>query len=114
MAFREEPPPKGIEVGSTIVVKIHLGIDPFFYFESLHKLPQMPGLIYGWKVKEILLDKTPYVEVAPKYLVRDKSKVQFDVIQGTDAWSDFDGLAEYVLLCEVEDEVPTYNLGPGI
>src|SRR5690348_5160257 len=53
MAFREEKSPNHAAVGSFVEGEIYLGIDPFFYFEYLHRIPGIPVLTYDWLVRGI-------------------------------------------------------------
>lgn len=58
LAFHQDSPPqdsrpKEIKIGSFIAGEIYLGIDPFFYFESLFKMIGMPPLIYTWQVNRV-------------------------------------------------------------
>jgi hypothetical protein len=44
LAYRDQPPPPGIRAGSTIRTRVSLGVDPFFYFETLAPNPLWPDL----------------------------------------------------------------------
>jgi hypothetical protein len=95
---------------------IYLGIDPFFYFERLYNIPGIPELIYTWKIEEIGIETAPFIEwpnpsIAGKYFIRDESKLRRVSIAQTDAWSDDDGNADYLLTCRLMDELPTRCLG---
>ena len=46
MAFQEKPLPEHVRVGSWVEGEVYLGIDPFFYFEHLHRLDGMPPLAF--------------------------------------------------------------------
>lgn len=59
MAFQEIEPPKFTAKDIWVEGEIYLGIDPFFYFEYLNKVPDMPCLTYDFKIEEILLETTP-------------------------------------------------------
>ena len=102
-AFQESKPPAGTQVGSFVTAKIHLGIDPFFYFEYLHSLPNMPSLMYSWNINSISQQTAPFVETREpsgrKVLIRDAMKLGYKLISKTDAWKDDNGNAEYVLRC---------------
>jgi hypothetical protein len=52
LIFREQIG-KIFEVGSYVTGQITLGVDPFFYFEELNKIPDVPSLIYTWKIETI-------------------------------------------------------------
>jgi hypothetical protein len=103
-AFQESEPPEGMSVGSFVAAEIYLGIDPFFYFEYLHKLPGIPPLIYSWRVNSIGQQTAPFIEArqpsGQKLLIRDEKKVGYRTISQTDAWKDDGGNAEYILTCE--------------
>lgn len=105
-AFNEEKPPAGLAVGDMIRGRAYLGIDPFFYFERLHKRVSMPPLIYTWKVTGIGRQTAPFVPAGPRLLVRDASKLGWEAIEQTDAWSDDGGHAHYVLTCELLPDAP--------
>jgi hypothetical protein len=112
-AFQESKPPEGISIGDFVVAKIHLGIDPFFYFERLFALPKMPALIYSWKINAIGQQTAPLIEShepsGQKTLIRDEKKVGYSVIAKTDAWKDDGGHAEYVLTCTLQDVQPKFE-----
>jgi hypothetical protein len=52
-----------------------LGVDPFFYFERLSKISEIPPLIYSWKILSILIETTPFIEIAAKSGFLSGSKV---------------------------------------
>ena len=62
LAFREGHPPDGIRPGVTVAGELCLGVDPFFYFERLAKLPNIPPLIYEWRIDAIAMKTAPFVE----------------------------------------------------
>ena len=84
--------------------EIYLGIDPFFYFEDLHKLPGMPALQYDWRIERILLETTPWLSTkrpeGGTLMERDKTKESFREVERTDAWQDDEGRGSYELECE--------------
>jgi hypothetical protein len=103
-AFQESKPPPGISLGTFVKATIHLGIDPFFYFEGLNKLPRVPALIYTWKINSIGRQTAPFIEShdpsGRKILLRDEEKLRYEDVMKTDAWKDDDdGNSEYVLSC---------------
>jgi hypothetical protein len=112
-AFRESKPPETISVGSFISAEIYLGIDPFFYFERLHKLPKIPPLIYSWKITSIDQQTAPFIEArAPsgqRLLVRDEKKLGYKSMKKTDAWKDDGGRGEYVLRCNLLSVPAKFN-----
>lgn len=112
-AFQESKPPEGISVGSFVAAEIYLGIDPFFYFERLDRLPKIPALIYSWKINGIAQQTAPFIETrepsGQKLLVRDEKKFGYRAIAKTDAWKDDGGNAEYVLTCSLLDVQPKFE-----
>jgi hypothetical protein len=104
--FNEHKPPQGLAVGDVVAGDAYLGVDPFFYFERLGKRPSMPPLIYTWQVLEIARQTAPFISAGPRLLVRDSSRLGWEGIERTDAWSDDGGSAEYVLRCALLPEVP--------
>jgi hypothetical protein len=103
VTFQETPPPSHAIVGKWVVGEINLGIDPFFYFEYLHRIEGMPCLSYPWMVRKIFRETTPWIEVtndAGTYTARDQPREAFVPIHETKAWEDDDGNANYVLVCE--------------
>jgi hypothetical protein len=52
-----------LKAGTRIRTTPSLGVDPFFYFERLAKIVRVPPLIYSWKIRSILRQTAPYVEV---------------------------------------------------
>ena len=112
-AFQESTAPGGIITGSFVTADIHLGIDPFFYFERLHALPKMPPLIYSWKIHSIGQQTAPFIETraasGQKVLIRDEKALGYRPIAKTDAWKDDGGHAEYVLTCAHLDIPPKFE-----
>jgi hypothetical protein len=104
LAYQEGRPPANARVGSRIAGDIYLGIDPFFYFESLSALPCMPSLYRQWYVRSILLETTPWLETMDEtgrlQRTRDASNVSCVEVSATDAWNHDEGHGHYVLDCE--------------
>jgi hypothetical protein len=96
--------------------QLHLGIDPFFYFERLSKIPGVPPLVYSWRIASILQQTAPFVEstaasgphVGRPIMVRDPSKLGYKEIQKTNAWEDDNGFGEYVMRCELLPNDPKH------
>src|SRR5207302_7629404 len=61
-AFQQSKPPKRVRKGDWISADIYVGIDPFFYFEDLVHLREMPPLIYGWFIRKIAIQTAPFIE----------------------------------------------------
>lgn len=93
------------KVGDYLMGVIALGVDPFMYFESLNKIPEMPEIIYSWSINEIEIETAPFIEHKSdgefKYLARDPSKLSLKNIERTDAWNDDNGSGEYILTCSL-------------
>jgi hypothetical protein len=93
-----------------IRTRVHLGLDPFFYFESLAKIEGVPSLVYSWRIDAILRQTAPFIETpldpGGKMLVRDQTKLRYEETQQTKAWTDDGGHAEYVLRCELLEISP--------
>ena len=104
LAFRQMSPPKWIKAGKCIEADVQVEIDPFFYREELRVLGGMPELRYDFRVLGIELDNTPWISAVDAdgrtIQVRDESQRSYLPVAETDAWSDDDGNAHYIL--EVE------------
>lgn len=115
LAYQESPPPKGLSKGDWINATVDLGVDPFFYFERLSQEGKMPPLIYTWHIQKIQIETAQFIEtkdaIGTRYLARDESKSAYRLIERTDAWSDDDGNAEYVLNCTLLSQPPKRDLG---
>jgi hypothetical protein len=100
-AFSESVPPEFALQGSWVRGEIEIGIDPFFYKEQLHREENMPNLFYDWTVSRIERNDSPWIETANasggKMLNIDEQNERWIDIQQTDAWSDDDGRASYLL-----------------
>jgi len=108
-AFRESKPPINLKTDDSFNGRIWLGIDPFFYFESLNKTDSAPALIYDWKILEILVQTAPFVKTKDNIMVRDKTKLNWRSISKTNAWRDDNGNAEYLLKCEQLSKHPRHE-----
>jgi hypothetical protein len=95
-------PPKG----AYVVGDVHLGVDPFDYFESLHELPDFPPLIYTWRIERIELNTTPWLESSSRVIVRDATRQSWLEVAETHAWEDDGGYASYLLDCVRLDVLP--------
>jgi hypothetical protein len=92
-----------------VAVQLGLGVDPFFYFEGLRNVADVPPLVYSWQILSILRQTAPFIEkvaetgplLARKVWVRDPQRLGYEEILKTDAWSDDDGYAEYLLRCDL-------------
>jgi hypothetical protein len=99
LIFREEKPPQNVRLGGWMSGEIHVGIDPFFYFESLARQPSAPALIYDWEIEKIEIQTAPFVEVQPRLRKRDPTRLGWSEIDRTNAWEDDGGSADYILHC---------------
>jgi len=104
-AFQEQAPPDWAEVGTFATGEISVGVDPFFYFESLKNLRGMPDLFRHWHIRAIQLETTPWIETTRAgggvNLHRDHTRESFRKISRTDAWNDDNGHASYLFECEL-------------
>jgi hypothetical protein len=103
-AYRDEPAPAKARMGSRVEGELYIGIDPFFYFETLNALPGMPNLYRQWYIKRIMLETTPWLETVDDtgctLRVRDDEKLSFVDVSATDAWNHDGGHGHYILECE--------------
>lgn len=86
LAFQDQSPPAGISAGSFVRGELSLTIDPFFYFERLWKLPNVPALIYTWRLEELALNTTPWIEVVKNgrvVNVLDETRVSYEKVTST-------------------------------
>jgi len=100
-AFWESPPPAFAQPGAWVEGEIVLGVDPFFYSEYLCKIPEMPNLLYNWRVTAISRNDTPWLvqvnERGGKTFSRDVAREKWSNFHRTDAWNDDEGRSSYVL-----------------
>ena len=113
LAYQHSKPPQGIEVGSTVCGEIWLGVDHFFYFETLYRIPGIPPSIYHWRIDRIAIETAPFLESLDergrRLLVRDASRHAREDRQRTDAWHDDAGRGNYVFTCTRLPIPPSYN-----
>jgi hypothetical protein len=110
LVFRDGEPPRNVGRGSWLRGNAYIGIDPFFYFESLAHSPGAPALIYDWKIINIEMQTAPFVEARPGVLERDPVRLGWTEIVKTDAWHDDGGHADYLLYCKRVDSLPRRTL----
>ena len=89
---------RGLVVGNRVTGRARVGVDVFHYFESLSARPEMPPLIYRWRITNILLQT---LDVPSGWRA----------IAATNAWADDDRQADYVLECELESHERTRSRG---
>jgi hypothetical protein len=115
--YEQHPPPAGVVEGGSVRGEVSLGVDPFFYFEELAKLPGIPPLVYRWHIERIELDLAPWIEVGPRALARDPSRLGWKDVEATDSWNDDGGSAHYLLHSRLLDRPasrhPAVPSGPG-
>lgn len=101
LAYDQALPPKWMKSGMSVDAEIYVGIDPFFYSEELHAARGMPELRYEFRVRGIDLETTPWISTVDSagrtMMKRDESQQSYQPIAETDAWSDDDGHAHYIL-----------------
>jgi len=106
-AFQQSKPPRWVSSGGAFAGRTYLGIDPFFYFEQLKDEPGMPDLFRNWRVCRIHLETTPWNETTTsrggKLVERAKVTRTFVEVPRTDCWNDDNGVANYVLECELQE-----------
>jgi hypothetical protein len=108
--YCEEPPPNDVSPGNWVSGRVSIGIDPFFYFESLAQRSGSPPLVFDWMVEGIEIETSPLVEIAPRTFARDSAQMGRTAIDRTNAWSDDDGNADYLLKCRRLDHPPRRGL----
>lgn len=105
LAYDSDNKYEGVKVGDYLTGEIYLGIDRFDYFESLNKFDEIPALIYSWKVEKIFLETTPRIETkddrGKSVFVYDKSRYSIEELEKTDAWSEEEDYADYILICSL-------------
>lgn len=108
--YQQCRPPEGLRKGTWIEAVVHLGVDPFFYFEEIAHDHVFPPLIHAWHICGIELETTPFIEnkddQGTTLLVRDAMKAGFRNVERTNAWEDDDGNGHYVLNCELMSRHP--------
>lgn len=117
LVYREtSPSDTPLSAATRAAVQLGLGVDPFFYFERLNKIPDVPPLVYSWKILSILRQTAPFIEQVAEegFLkgrtihVRDERLLGYEEISRTDAWND-DGYAEYLLRCQLLPLPPKFS-----
>jgi hypothetical protein len=107
-AFQESKPPAWARVGASVVGRVYIGVDPFFYFERLKDEPGMPDLFRWWVIRRIQLETTPWKESTDdqgrKVRRRDETRESYVDVPATEAWNHDGGYGHYVLECELSSE----------
>lgn len=84
-----------------------LEIDCYSYFEIHAKREHVPAAVYSWTITGIWRQTAPFIPgvvQGMKAMVRDQSRLGWLWLDRTDAWSDDEGSAEYLLRCRVEPD----------
>ncbi|XZE35645.1 hypothetical protein SH501x_001147 [Pirellulaceae bacterium SH501] len=108
LAYDQATPPRWMRSNSYVEADVYLGIDPFLYFEELHAIRGIPELRYRFRVVGIELETTPWMSTVDLHgravRKRDDTQTSFSPVAETDAWSDDDGNAHYILeLARIEN-----------
>lgn len=82
--FQEAPPPETAMPGQFLEGEIYLGIDPFFYFESLSKEAGAPDLTYDWHIDSITRESAPLLRT-PNAWIPDESRMTAQSVGKTNA-----------------------------
>jgi len=103
LAYQESKPPRYATKGAWVEGEVYVEIDPFMYFEGLNKRPGMPSLTYAFRVDQLLLETTPWITTTDEngrtLTKRDEQKESYIEVAETNAWSDDNGHAHYILKC---------------
>jgi hypothetical protein len=103
LLYERTKPPAVAQVGAWLSGELELGVDPFFYFEVLYKLPGIPALIYPWRIERILLETTPWLsrvgDTGQTIQWREQSREAYTTVGETDYAKHDDGLSNYLLEC---------------
>ena len=90
--------PPNVAAGDMVAGDAYLGIEsPAVYDDAFFRAA--PPLRYSWRIEGIRLATTPWLEVAPRSLMRDETRVGYVDVERTNAWEDDAGRGHYVLDC---------------
>lgn len=106
----QEGSPPSTEIGAYVHGEVSVHVDHFSYFERHAGAPGAPALIYDWRIEDIEIDTTPWVEVRPRYFERDPTRRGSKPVTKTKAWEDDGGHAGYVLSCRRLANPPRFSL----
>jgi hypothetical protein len=90
-----------LRTGQRFRTELHLNVDPFHNFELGGQNGETYPLVYSWRIRSILRQTAPFIEVSSGSRMRDPSKHGYEEISRTDAWKDDDGHGEYILRCDL-------------
>lgn len=108
LAYTDSRPPFAAR-GEWLAGRLSLEVDCYSYFEIHAKRPSVPPAVYAWTISGIWRQTAPFIPDAakgPRWLKRDPDRLGWGWLARTDAWSDDDGHAEYLLRCRLEPDVP--------
>ncbi len=102
-----------LQLGEGVHATASLGVDPYPYEEWMSKLPNIPPLIYQWKVEGITRDATPLRLVNGRYEPVEQREF-IDISSTSDGPNAYDGVipvraADFVLHCQLLSEIPTHR-----
>jgi hypothetical protein len=87
-AFREDNQ-NALKIGQHVQGRLSLGVDPFMYYETLHKIPDMPPLIHEWRIDSIAIDATPLTTIVDqdggRLKVRDEARINYKTVNRVDS-----------------------------
>jgi hypothetical protein len=90
-----------------------LQVDHYSYFEIYAKRPGVPPAVYTWMITGIWRQVAPYIpdprSPIMKLMMRDPERLGYKALDRTDAWSDDDGRADYLIRCRIESDPPAYH-----
>jgi hypothetical protein len=110
--FSENVPLLTVRQGAWVSGPIFVGVDPFRYFEEFAHRANAPPLIYDWEIKKIEVQTAPFIRRSSGLMERDPDRIGWKEIDRTNAWSDDDGHAEYILHCRRLEGAPRTTLRP--
>jgi hypothetical protein len=107
-AYHHTPERFAVMAGDYVTAEIGGGIDPFFYFVRLHKIPGMPPLIYTWYIDRIRFFSGPLIETRDengrRMRVHDMERVTVEDVERTHAQGNTSNW--YILHCTRLDAEP--------
>lgn len=109
LAYCDSQPPSAAR-GDWLTGRVSLEVDVYSYFEIHAKKSGVPPAVYAWTISGIWHQTAPFVPDAakgPKWLKRDPGRLGWEWLDRTDAWSDDEGHADYLLRCRLEADPPT-------
>jgi hypothetical protein len=113
-AFREGPQNQ-VKLGEHVQGQLSLHVDPFIYYESLCKIPDIPPLIYQWLIESIEIDTTPLVDVVDergqRVTMRNEARLSYETVNRVDFRDrNPETIGSWVLHCSKLDAPPSKTL----